>query len=879
MTQRTSQPTATYRLQLRQGMDFHRAAGLLEYLSTLGVSHVYLSPIWQAGADSSHGYDVTDPNRVDVKLGGEEGWRAFRRAAEQAGLEVLLDIVPNHMSVGSEQNRWWWDVLEKGQESRHAGAFDVDWEGPTDAARGKVLLPILGERYGRALSSGTIQLVRDGSRLLLAAGGRKLPLSVASLLLLLTRASERAPSTELDGLLAELSALDGGPGKETSPGALVERDLRLATPAMQEAIDAQLAQVNADPVALDGVVALQHYRLAHYLVARYDLDYRRFFDIAELAALSMDKQEVFDATHETLLRWIRSGELRAVRVDHPDGLRDPARYLQRLRGADESLWIVVEKILGNGELLPDDWPVNGTTGYDFLNVAGGLFIEPSAASALDETYSTFLGQSERQRPEELIHEAKRTVLDGILAADLRRLTLSLRALLAERLEFRDFAYEELRLALAELVAAMTVYRTYVRREFPHRTADSRVLVQALATARAARPDLDADLGAHVIRLLSGQAESDAEWDFVARFQQLSSATMAKGLEDTAFYRDMRLLALNEVGHDPAVFATNNEQFHAFAALLCERWPKSLVATTTHDTKRSEDARLRLAAISEFTSEWQEAVQRWSQLARGEHGPAPDRQTEYLIWQTLVAGHPINEERLSAYLTKAVREAKLHTNWLTPNAAYERRVLAFAKQVLETPELMAQIDAFVKLINPVVFRSSLSQTLLKLTACGVPDIYQGSELWDTRLTDPDNRGAVDFEALAQALARANAASLDAALAEFESGLPKLWLTARVLGLRRLEPHWFGPEAPYRPLTVSGPEAQRVLAFARGERVAVVAPRLFRGILERGFADTTLELPARWYRNLFESDVRVRQSVKLADLLGRFPVAVLIAEGLD
>jgi (1->4)-alpha-D-glucan 1-alpha-D-glucosylmutase len=873
-------PSATYRIQLRQGMNFERAAGLLDYLSSLGVSHVYLSPIWQAGADSTHGYDVVDPNVVDASLGGEAGRRAFWDAAEKAGLGIILDIVPNHMSVASEHNRWWWDLLEQGRFSRFAAAFDVDWDGPSAAARDKVLLPILDERYGRALQGGKIKLLREGSRLFLSAVSRKLPLSAESIATLLAEPAQTTGSPELSQLVRLLQAFKVSGTVEASPGAVVERALApLADGPALAAVDAHLAKINGDAEALDRLVLQQHYRLAHYHAARYDLDYRRFFDIAELAALSMDQLDVFEATHETLLQWVREGQLNAVRVDHPDGLRDPARYLQRLRSADPGLWIVVEKILGNAELLSDDWPVEGTTGYDFLNVVGGLFVEPSARPALEEAYANFLGQAEAPRIEDTIHESKRAVLDGILAADVRRLTRALQALLADRLEFRDFAYEELRLALTELLAGMPVYRTYVRPESPHRTADTRALAQAYAAARAARPDFDADLGEHLLRLLGGQAESAAEWDFALRFEQVSSATMAKGVEDTAFYRDARFLPLNEVGHDPSTFATSPEQFHAYATLLSERWPKTLVATTTHDTKRGEDARLRVAALSEFTSEWTQAAQRWSELARAGNESAPERNTEYLLWQTLVAAHPINEERLSAYLTKAMREAKLHTSWLTPNASYERRVLRFAKQALENAELMSDVDRFVKSILPVAWRSSLSQTLLKLTACGVPDLYQGSELWDTRLTDPDNRGPVDFESLAASLARATAAPIETAIAEFPSGLPKLWLTARVLGLRRLQPHWFGAEAPYRALPVKGREASRIVAFSRGSRVIVVAPRLYREVLERGYSDTSLELPEGWYRNLFESDLRLRGSVKMADLLGRFPVALLIAEGLD
>lgn len=880
-------PAATYRLQLRQGVGFDQVTDLLDYLAELGISHVYLSPCMQAVPGSSHGYDVTDPNRVDDSLGGEEARQRFLAALTEHGLEHMVDIVPNHMSVSSEQNAWWWDVLEYGPDSPHAAAFDVDWQGPTEAAKNTVLLPILSQRYGRAVEEGKLVVERAGATFTLAVDSRRLPLAPESLGPLLASAAKSCDSPEIE-LLAEV--LSGGGESGASPElrrrrrtTVVRQRLEelLGTRAeLAEAVDRAVAQVNASPSALDELISRQHYRLAHYRRARHDLDYRRFFDISELVALSTDKAEVFEQTHRRLITWMRAGEISGLRVDHPDGLRDPAQYFERLRAIAPSLWIVAEKILEPGEALPADWPVQGTTGYDFLNGVGGLFVDSSAEPASTELYRAFIAEGKAVDFDALARDAKRFVLEDSLASDLRRLTLLLEALSRPRLRYRDFAYEELRQAVREVIAALGVYRTYVRPGVATRAEDESALRAAIQLASQQRPDIDIDLLKLLETLLAGGARSELEWEFVARFQQLSATTMAKGLEDTALYRYQRLTSLNEVGGDPSLFGGSVAGFHQFCAKLQRDWPLSLVATTTHDTKRSEDARLRVSALSELAPRWQRSVLSWSERARGSFsGEGPDRASEYLLWQTLVAAHPIGEQRLATYLTKAMREAKLRTSWLDPNTPYEVSVLDFMKHVLADGELMASVAELVDEVLPIAWRSSLSQTLLKLTACGVPDIYQGSELWDTRLTDPDNRGPVDFGVRRQMLARAVRASVEEATSELASGLAKVWLIQRVLGLRRLKPDWFGPQAAHVALPAQGSQASRVVSFARGERVVVIAPRLWAELLQQGFGDTSVSLPNGAYRNLFDSDPRYSGRVELSELLRRFPVALLIAEGAD
>lgn len=875
-------PIATYRVQLRQGFGFDEVAALVPYLVELGVSHVYLSPCFRAAPGSTHGYDVTDPNRVDEVIGGEPARERFLAALSAYGLGHIVDVVPNHMSVASDENLWWWDVLEKGPASPHAASFDVEWEGPTEEARSKVLLPILSDHYGRALEARKIQVVREASGLTLSAMGRRLPLAPESLSPLFLAVARAAQSAKLEFLASALA------------WTLAERDverrrrhqhvihselaaLLAREPELAREVDRHVDQLNADTEALDELIARQYYRLAHYRIARYDLDYRRFFDIHDLAAISVHDPRVFERTHALVLEWIRAKQVDGVRIDHPDGLRDPAGYFRRLRRVREDLWIVAEKILQPGEQLPDDWQVSGTTGYDFLNEVGGLFVDGAAEARFTELYGEFLGAAEPPdfRAEE--RACKRFVLDDLLAAELRRLTRLFQRVCASKRRHRDFALEELRRALREVISFFPVYRTYLQPGGTPRESEVRAVRQAVQAARESRSDLDAELLTFLEELLSGNCLSDLEWEFVLRFQQLTSAAMAKGIEDTAFYRYTRLISLNEVGGDPGRFGTTVERFHEFAQKLQSRWPLTLVATTTHDTKRSQDARLRVSALSEMPEEWAGAVKGWSRLARRYTSRAgPDPATEYLIWQTLIAAHPIEEARLWTYVEKAIREAKLHTSWLSPNAEYESAVQGFVRGVLADAEIRRSVDEFVKRLLPIAWRSSLSETLIQLTAAGVPDIYQGAEIWDTRLTDPDNRGRVDFDALRALLARAKRASPEEALAGLPEGITKLWLIARVLEARRRNPEWYGPEAGYQPLLARGRGADRIVAFQRGRRVITVAPRLWGAIAKQGFGDTVLDLPPARFRNLLDRDTGHEGTVAVGELLSRFPVALLVAE---
>ncbi len=748
-----------------------------------------------------------------------------------------------------------------------------------------MLLPILRDHYGNALRGRRISVVREASGSVVTAFQRRLPVNPVSLAPLMLATARACGCPELEILSHSLRVVAGeeDPWRHHQQQDVVKAQFAALVSErsdLAQALDRVLDEMNSVPDRLDEFMSQQFYRLAFYRLARYDLDYRRFFDIHELAALSIHRPEVFERTHALILREIAEGRLASLRVDHPDGLRNPSEYFRKLRSNDDSLWIVAEKILQPGEMVPSDWPVDGTTGYDFLGTVGALFVDSDAEAAMTALYREFIGETAPRTFSAEVRDSKRLVLDDLLASDLWRVARVLRRVCASKQRQLDYAHEELRRALRELIACFPVYRTYAHPSVSRREQDVNSVRQAVHAATGERPELDETLLGLLEELLTGGASSKLEWEFVARFQQLCAATMAKGYEDTAFYRYHRLVSLNEVGSDPALFGIQNKTFHEYCSRLQETWPLSLVTTTTHDTKRSEDARLRVSALSELSQEWSAAVRRWSQLARtNSPEPGPDKTTEYLFWQTLVAAYPITEHRLTTYLQKAMREAKLHTSWSNPNAGYEAAVVGFARRAVSNPEITTDVAEFMQKVLPIAQRSSLSQTLLKLSSCGVPAIYQGSELWVTRRTDPENRTRNDFSALAPALERCKDANVSDVLAEAEAGTPKLWLIHRVLRLRQEKPEWFGPPAPHLPFYAMGPQASRIVAFRRGSNIVVVAPRLWAVLLAHGFGETQLDLPAGEYRNLFNPDASYTGRVDVSVLLSDFPVALLYTESVS
>ena len=802
-------PRATYRVQLSAAFTLDDAAELVPYLVDLGVSHLYASPVLQAAPGSTHGYDVVDHSRVSAELGGTEAFDRLTDALHAHDMGMVLDIVPNHMAISSEENRWWWDLLEHGPASRYASYFDVDLADP-------ILLPILSEA-----SQAKVRLARDGGRLLVDAGARRFPL-----------------------------------------------DPRTVAPILAAADpDAEIAVINADPDRLGALLAEQHYRLASWRAAFSGLRYRRFFDVNDLIGLRVEDEAVFADVHRLILGWVDRGRVDGLRVDHPDGLRDPAGYLARLRAAAPDTWIVIEKILEADEPLPAGWPVEGTTGYRFANLATGLFVDPAGEAAMSAGWASVADVGPDW--DQVMTDSRVEVLESLLGSDINRLT----DLFARVSEGQQRDQDELRLVLREVAARLPVYRTYATAS-PRCVSDhdSGIIERAVASAIGSRSDLDPEIFALLGRVLRLEVEEPIAVELAIRFQQLTPAAMAKGVEDTAFYRHHRLVALNEVGGDPSRFGTSVATFHRHMEDAAAEWPTAMLSLTTHDTKRSADVRARLAVLSEDPAGWRDAVERLSDASeRHRSGDGlPTAADAYLFFQTVVGAWPIDADRAAAYLLKASREAKLHTSWIAPDATYEDALAGFVRAAMGDARFLGVVETVVAPLVDAGRRAALGQVALELTAPGVPDLYQGDELWQLALVDPDNRRPVDFAERRRLLAEARGADASSAWARRDEGLPKLWLLRHALDLRRRHEATFR-SGGYRPIIAEGALADAVVAFERGDEVVSVVPRRVRRVERLGWSDTRIALPAGRWRNL--DGAEHHGTVPLATLLADFPMAIL------
>ena len=877
-------PLSTYRLQLTPDFGFDEVAAVAPYLAALGVSHVYFSPYLQAAPGSTHGYDVVDHSCVNRELGGADGHSRMCKALGQHALGQVLDIVPNHMAIGGRENAWWWDVLENGPSSRYAGHFDVDWDPPEAKLRNTVLLPILGDHYGRVLERGELNLVREEGSFIVRYGEHLAPVAPRSLDSLLADAAERAGSDELAFISRALRRLP--PSTATDRASVDERHrdkevlrAQLAAlcrdePAVARAVDAVVAEVNADPDALHALLDRQNYRLALWKTAGRELDYRRFFDINTLIGLRVEDEAVFEDTHRLVLDLVAEGTLDGIRIDHPDGLRDPEGYLRRLHSRTGGAWVVVEKILEGEERLPSSWLAAGTTGYDFLNQVLGLFVDPSGEAPITRGYRELTGDLAGW--EETVRSKKHQVLRDVLAADVTRITSLLVAACERDRRYRDHTRHECHEVVREVAACFPVYRTYVHADERRARADDEGwITAAVEAAKASRDDLDAQLFDFLRDLLLLRTGGEDEVELVMRFQQLTGPVMAKGVEDTAFYTYRRFLALNEVGGDPGQFGRTLEQFHAACRERAASWPAAMLATSTHDTKRSEDVRARLAVLSEMASEWNDQLRAWFAASVDRRPPSLDAATEHLIYQTVVGAWPIDAARLAAYVEKATKEAKERTSWIDPDPDYDRAVNKFVHSLLDDTAFVDSVGAFVDGIVDDGRVTSLSQTLVKLTAPGAPDIYQGTEIWDLSLVDPDNRRPVDFEQRQRLLADLGGLAPEAVWARRADGLPKLLVTTRALQARRLHPEVLGPGASYEALAASGDRAEHLVAFVRGGGALTLAPRLVRG-LAGDWQGTTLEVPAGRWRDQITGEMVPAGVTPVSRLLARFPVALLLRE---
>ncbi len=992
---RASIPRATYRLQLNRHFTLRDATALVPYFAELGVSHLYCSPYMRARPGSTHGYDVVDHNSLNPEIGTRADLDAFVAELRARGMGHILDWVPNHVGIMGADNAWWMDVLENGQASLYAEFFDIDWENVDPALAGRVLVPVLGDYYGHVLERGELVL-----RFEEAAGSfavfyheHRFPVDPRCYPLILEGAlasPELAGSSEEER--ADFSSLIAAFGhlpdrRDLTPAATEERQrdkevhkrrlTRLCARAagLVAAIDSAVRTLNGvpgDPASFDAlhhILEAQAYRLAYWRVASDEINYRRFFDVNDLAALRMENEAVFEATHRLVLELIAAGQVDGLRIDHPDGLYDPAQYFLRLQSRvaqmravaprELPLYLVVEKITANFEPLRADWQVHGATGYRFVNVVNGLFVDGSGQARLDRIYRSFT--NEHASWNDTAYEAKRRVVDTSLAAELGVLARELERIARRSSRTRDFTERSLRRALAEVVACFPVYRTYIAASVS--TEDRSYIEWALALAMRRDTATDAAVYAFIRSILLAERPAEgggepllaASRRFAMRFQQVTAPVTAKGVEDTALYRFNRLVSLNEVGGEPDRFGTSVRAFHADARRRARRWPHELLATSTHDTKRSEDVRARINVLSEIPREWRAMLDRWKQLNRSrrrliDDRPAPAPNDEYLIYQTLIGtlpleaateappeppadGEPLRDyvARMEGYIVKAVREAKVRTSWANVNDAYEEAVRQFVREALEPRAgnlFLADLAAVVRDIARFGLLNSLSQTLCKLAAPGVPDIYQGTELWDFSLVDPDNRRPVDYEKRRSMLAEmghrlidgterapdptSSAAALPASAAPsahraayaraltetLSDGRAKLYLIWQALRTRSAAPDLFA-RGDHVAMRVTGARSGHILAFARRyrDRAAIaVAPRLYAGLLlgraaaqcplgEAVWADTRIELP-RGVRfadvhNVLDGapitihDAGGRPALSVAEVLASFPVALLTA----
>jgi (1->4)-alpha-D-glucan 1-alpha-D-glucosylmutase len=963
-------PDSTYRLQFNGRFTFEQAASLVDYFEELGVTDCYSSPVLRARPGSLHGYDVVDHAALNPEVGTEEQFVGFARTLRERGMGLLMDVVPNHMSIAGAENRWWNDLLENGPGSPFARYFDVDWNPPNPHLTDRVLLPILGDQFGRVLEGRELRVTyRDGA-FYLHYWESVFPVAARTSAPILTRAidalrkslDESHPDVlELESIVTALKNLPSRTETEQDlvrerrrEKAVVRRRLSTLVKESNDvraAIHAALEEVNGrkgDPASFDlleQLISDQAYRLSYWRVAADEINYRRFFDVNELAAVRVEERPVFTAVHEVVLRFVRQGLVTGLRVDHVDGLLDPHKYLKDLQreagraaarrggnggnGAAEAekagppFYVVVEKILGHDELLRRDWPVHGTTGYEFMNLLNGVFVDHTNGQAFRELYGEFTGFSSRFT--DLLYECKRLILKAAMSSELQVLARRLDRIAKRHRYSRDFTLNSLQHALSEVIACFPVYRSYLRRG-QHATpgADDRLHISsAVRAAKRRNPAQDTSVFDFVgsVLLLDAppglsQGDRSERRDFVLRFQQLTSPVTAKGLEDTAFYRFHPLSSLNEVGGEPAIFGTPLSRFHERNRDRQEQWPHALSATSTHDTKRGEDTRARINVLSEMPEDWNRAVHRWREMNRArkstvEGSEAPDANEEYLLYQTLVGTWPLEGRaavgdeyvaRLQEYMQKALKEAKVHTSWINQNEAYERAVRDFVASVLRPGEdnpFPSDLEEFQRVTSRAGMLTSLSQTVLKVASPGVPDFYQGTELWGLTLVDPDNRRPVDYDARRALLSSLRDAGdgdstefVEGLLERPEDGRVKLYVTARALRFRRERSGLFrGGE--YVPLKGEGRRSQNVVAFARRDaedEVIVAAARFFTrlGVGREGplrvpaeaWEETSLPLAdlrgGGRYRDVFTGrEVRAGAggALRLAEVLSPLPVALL------
>jgi (1->4)-alpha-D-glucan 1-alpha-D-glucosylmutase len=954
-------PQSTYRLQLGSDLTLKQVRDLLPYLEKLGVSDLYLSPLFRARAESSHGYDVVDHGTIDPAIGNISDFENLASAAKSRGMGILLDVVPNHMGINDPGNRWWLDVLENGEGAYFADFFDIDWRPAASALQDKVLLPFLGEPFGAVLENGDLQVIYEGALLQLCYGPRRFPLAMPSWTLVLELVLQRETGengkpgewAELKSIVTQLHNLPAGSRRD--PAAIDQRyreqriarqrlnDVVANSPAIGAALHEALGEINGEKGnaksfdLLERLLEAQWYRLAYWRVASDEINYRRFFDINDLAAIRVEDQRVFDAVHRLVAQLLADGLITGLRIDHPDGLRDPLLYFRKLQtlprprsittDVSQRIYVVAEKILSAEEPLSEDWPVSGTTGYDFLNIISRLQVHPAGLQQIQAFYRDVIRTSDK--PADVVYESKRAVLFSSMSSELQMLTAALYRLAQQHRASKDFTRPVLQRALREVIACMTVYRTYVRADsWDVSDFDYRTITTAVRMAKRRNRTLPTavfDYVASVLLLEHPPTISDElaaeRRQFALKFQQVSGPVAAKGVEDTAFYRYYPLASLNEVGGELDARPISIDEFHRLMKHRLEAGPHSMSSTSTHDSKRGEDLRARLHVLTEAPDEWTAAFERWQRMNQRllreiDGDPIPDVNELYLIYQTLVGLWPVENldaaaleklsERIVQYMEKALREAKIHTSWLNPSQPYETAVFDFIRDLIgeKGASFRTDLTAFVRTIADAGFVNSMAQLVLKMTLPGVPDFYRGTELWDFNLVDPDNRRPVDYDARRERLDRISAEAekdIPRFVGRLSSRWPdaeiKLWVTSRCLSLRRKHPDVFA-SGGYLPLRTAGPSAEHVVAFSRENEsvpLIVIVPRHFYQRLPRTASPdrapgtpqaagdgTRVLLPAHYGhdwrdqltgRSVVPDDVAGAPSLSVAELFQTFPVAVL------
>ncbi|QMS87460.1 malto-oligosyltrehalose synthase [Nostoc edaphicum CCNP1411] len=926
-------PTATYRIQFTPQFGFDNAKAIAAYLADLGISDLYASPIFKARSGSTHGYDIVDATVLNPELGTNESFDALVNEVQSLGMGWLQDIVPNHMAYTSE-NLYLMDVLEHGPDSSYTDYFDLSWNAPFGDRQERILAPLLGDFYGASLENGHIQLQYEENGLTVNYYSLKLPLRLESYTKFITHNLGKLTRTlgrnhpDFIKLLGILYILKNVPsevaGKQRQDQIAFIKglvwELYTTNDAIREFIDENIQTFNGEPGnsesfnLLDELLNEQFYRLAFWKVGAEEMNYRRFFTVNELISVKVEELRVFNNTHSLIQKLVEEGKFTGLRIDHIDGLYNPIQYLERLREKTGDIYITVEKILEFSEELPENWEIEGTSGYDFLNYVNGVFCQYENQSQFDKIYNNFIGS--RVDYASVVKDKKHLILEKNLAGDIDNLALLLKNISSKYRYGNDFTLNGLKRAIAEVLTLFPIYRTYIT---PDGIGDSdRATIQeVISQAKEQAPLLQHELTfIEKLMLLEfdnslTQTEREQWIYFVLRMQQYSGPLMAKGVEDTTLYVYNRLLSLNEVGGNPSHFGISVTKFHAFNQQHQAIWPHTMNTTATHDTKRGEDVRARLNVLSEIPDEWEQQVNTWSAINRGNrshrHGFAmPDRNDEYFLYQTLVGAFPFAEheqasfvERVKDYIIKAIREAKVHTAWLRPDSEYEEACTSFIEKVLDSSisgEFLEVFRPFQQRIADYGIFNSLSQTLLKITAPGIPDFYQGTELWELSLVDPDNRRPVDFEQRRTYLsaireqAKTDILSLiQELLNQKTDGKIKLFLTAQLLQARTNYVSLF-QDGDYLPLEVQGASANHIIAFARreGNQTAIaIAPRFLTSLIQPGdnplgesvWQDTHLQLPPgtshTWKNIITQQPLHTTETLSIATALTHFPVALLIS----